>query len=248
MMPMPTSLQHGGQELPCWSYSQLHNLNRKNLDMRARDLRDRLGADNCPRLARDHEGTVAWIIDVQVALANRHHCMQLTPADFGAPARHEKRAQLTASEVTLLQADTCIAPKFDLTVNAGMPAGAHASGPATSPFASPSPDHAAFPQEARNEFQYKPCYAEATAASYAAAETARNKDRGGSLGGLIFTEPPEPVSPTKERDQPPYQTAPPGRLGISASTTAESYRPPPASYRPRDSCKPAPVPFRAAHG
>ena len=87
MSNVPTSVVFNGREILLNDYKQLEQQSRKNLTNKVKNLQDILGADKLPPLTgHGADMTIDWILTVQCAI-----CMgkgiQLTPADFGAPAQ-----------------------------------------------------------------------------------------------------------------------------------------------------------------
>lgn len=68
------------------TFKQLEQTGQAKLRILAQNLRDQIGADALPRLsARDADGLIAWILDVQVSMCASIG-LTVTFADFGMPA------------------------------------------------------------------------------------------------------------------------------------------------------------------
>ena len=74
-------------EIQLSNFKQLEQQSRKNLTNKVKNLQDTLGADKLPPLTgHGPDITIDWILTVQCAICAGKG-INLTPADFGAPAQ-----------------------------------------------------------------------------------------------------------------------------------------------------------------
>lgn len=98
---LPRSIEVEGKDIPLMNFETLEQQSARILLLRARSIRDKLGADRLPQLVPGTvEVLIKWLLTVQCALCSQMTGMAVTPADFGAPEEYADYVVPQATQAT----------------------------------------------------------------------------------------------------------------------------------------------------